>query len=116
MKAICIDKFVEVNAIWNTTLFKINANLQNYNEVKVTEVSKPQRRDGEVLVQIVAAGVNFVDLLYVGWRFYYLIVFAIKPFIVFRPESTVNKWYSDCDLISGLYCTIFGIYDMADII
>jgi hypothetical protein len=30
-------------------------------------VSEPQAKDGEVLVQIVAAGVNFVDILYVSF-------------------------------------------------
>ncbi|KAG9243647.1 zeta-crystallin [Calycina marina] len=47
MKAICIDRFVE-----------------NYNDIKVTEVTRPNPKNGEILIQIAAAGVNFVDLLY----------------------------------------------------
>ncbi|KAG4427847.1 hypothetical protein IFR05_016672, partial [Cadophora sp. M221] len=47
MKAIRIDKFVE----------KID-------DIEISEVPNPEPKDGEVLVQIEAAGVNFVDLLY----------------------------------------------------
>lgn len=38
---------------------------QNYEDIKISEVQLRQR-DGEVLVKIAAAGVNFVDLLYVS--------------------------------------------------
>ncbi|KAG9236455.1 quinone oxidoreductase [Amylocarpus encephaloides] len=47
MKAIRIDRFIN-----------------SYDEIKISNVPKPQPQDGEVLVQIAAAGVNFVDLLY----------------------------------------------------
>ncbi|CZR56041.1 related to quinone reductase [Phialocephala subalpina] len=47
MKAILIDKFV-----------------QKYDDIQISEVSQPRAREGEVLVKIEAAGVNFVDLLY----------------------------------------------------
>ncbi|KAH8650520.1 zeta-crystallin [Tricladium varicosporioides] len=47
MKAICIDTFVN-----------------NYDEIRISEVATPSLGKGEVLVQIAAAGVNFVDLLY----------------------------------------------------
>lgn len=65
MKAIYIDKFVGVSG---TLKGKINLLIlpQNYDEINVSEIPKPQPKDGEVLVQISAAGVNFVDLLYVS--------------------------------------------------
>jgi len=47
MKAILVDKFVE-----------------KVEDVRISEVPNPEVKDGEVLVQIEAAGVNFVDLLY----------------------------------------------------
>ncbi|KAH9219185.1 zeta-crystallin [Leptodontidium sp. 2 PMI_412] len=47
MKAIRIDKFVD----------KIE-------DIRISEIPVPEPKDGEVLVQIEAAGVNFVDLLY----------------------------------------------------
>jgi len=67
MKAIYIDKFVEVIIsrviLWNI-LLKYS---QNYDQIQVVEVSKPILKDGEVLVKVAAAGVNYVDLLYVSW-------------------------------------------------
>lgn len=39
---------------------------QNYDEIRVSEVPNPIQRDGEVLVRVKAAGLNFVDLLYVS--------------------------------------------------
>ena len=48
----------------------------------MTEVSKPQRKEGEVLVRITAAGVNFVDLLYVGLNLTYFAVIAIEPLFI----------------------------------
>jgi len=47
MKAVLIKEFVK-----------------NYDEIQVSEVANPQLKDGEVIVQIAAAGLNFVDLLY----------------------------------------------------
>jgi len=38
---------------------------QDLDDIKVSEVPQPQAKNGEVNIQIVAAGVNFVDLLYV---------------------------------------------------
>ncbi|KAF8852826.1 zeta-crystallin [Acephala macrosclerotiorum] len=38
--------------------------VNNYDDIKISEVPQPRARDGEVLVKIDAAGVNFVDLLY----------------------------------------------------
>lgn len=38
---------------------------QNYDEICVSEVPEPIQKDGEVLVRVEAAGLNFVDLLYV---------------------------------------------------
>jgi hypothetical protein len=39
---------------------------QDYDEIRVSEVPKPQPKEGEVVVRVTAAGVNFVDLLYVS--------------------------------------------------
>ncbi|KAG0645456.1 NADPH:quinone reductase [Hyphodiscus hymeniophilus] len=47
MRAVRIEKFVK-----------------DYDEIEVSEIPKPQTKDGDVLVQVAAAGVNFVDLLY----------------------------------------------------
>jgi NADPH:quinone reductase-like Zn-dependent oxidoreductase len=41
--------------------------MQHLHEIKVSEISKPQAKDGEAIVQIAAADVNFVDLLYVRY-------------------------------------------------
>ena len=42
---------------------------KEYHELEVSEVPKPQVKDEEILVRVAAAGVNFVDLLYVGPSF-----------------------------------------------
>ncbi|KAI1857558.1 uncharacterized protein JN550_013191 [Neoarthrinium moseri] len=47
MKAVVIDRFV-----------------QNYDEVHVSSVPPPRPRGDEILIQVKAAGVNFVDTLY----------------------------------------------------
>ncbi|KAI0859708.1 zeta-crystallin [Xylaria cubensis] len=47
MKAIVIDHFVE-----------------SYKEIRVSEIPIPEPRDDEILIQVKAAGVNFVDTLY----------------------------------------------------
>jgi NADPH:quinone reductase-like Zn-dependent oxidoreductase len=39
--------------------------MQDLDEINVSEVATPQADEGEVIVQIAAAGVNFVDILYV---------------------------------------------------
>jgi len=39
---------------------------KDYDELQVTEVPKPRVKEGEVLVKVEAAGVNFADLLYVS--------------------------------------------------
>ncbi|KAI0544787.1 zeta-crystallin [Xylaria curta] len=47
MKAVIIDHFVD-----------------SYNEIKVSNIPIPEPRDNEILIQVKAAGVNFVDTLY----------------------------------------------------
>ncbi|KAI1327546.1 zeta-crystallin [Xylariaceae sp. FL0255] len=47
MKAVVIDHFVH-----------------QYDEVRVTDIPRPARKDNEILIQVRAAGVNFVDTLY----------------------------------------------------
>ncbi|KAI1259234.1 zeta-crystallin [Xylariaceae sp. FL1019] len=47
MKAVLVDRFV-----------------QSFDELHVSEVPKPAATDGELLIQVKAAGVNFVDTLY----------------------------------------------------
>ncbi len=39
---------------------------KNYDEIEVSEVPEHERKEGEVIIQIAAAGINFVDLLYVS--------------------------------------------------
>lgn len=34
-------------------------------DIRVSDVPRPQPRTGEILIRVVAAGVNFVDILYV---------------------------------------------------
>jgi hypothetical protein len=68
MKAIYIKSFVEVGHLKfkKLTLNQLLTWSQNYDEIKVSEVARPQPKDGDVLVQIAASDVNFVDLLYVS--------------------------------------------------
>ncbi|TRX91588.1 hypothetical protein FHL15_007593 [Xylaria flabelliformis] len=47
MKAVVIDHFVD-----------------SYNEIRVSNIPIPEPRDDEILIQVKAAGVNFVDTLY----------------------------------------------------
>lgn len=67
MKAIRIEKFVKVSLHKNysVNLQQIDSK-KEYHEIEISEVDKPQVKDREVLVQVAAAGVNFVDLLYVS--------------------------------------------------
>lgn len=39
--------------------------MKRYDDLSVSDVSDPERMDDEVLVNVRAAGLNFVDLLYV---------------------------------------------------
>lgn len=66
MKAIVIDKFVKVSTLKFSLKVQFIDQFQDYDEIKVSEVPQPRPREGEVLVKIAAAGVNFVDLLYVS--------------------------------------------------
>lgn len=36
-----------------------------FNEIQVSSVPRPQPKSTEVLIKVIAAGVNFVDTLYV---------------------------------------------------
>jgi len=60
MQAIYVDKFVT-----------------NYDDLAIRKVPKPRPKEGEVIVQIAAAGVNFVDLLYVILKQISLLVYPI---------------------------------------
>jgi len=66
MKGILIDQFVTVRLDDESEVRQQLIRSQNYEEIKISEVTKPRAKEGEVVVQIAAAGVNFVDLLYVG--------------------------------------------------
>ena len=66
MKPILIDKFVKVSLEEIVKASSLTNYMQRFDEIKVSEVPKPQPKEGEVLVKIAAAGVNFVDLFYVG--------------------------------------------------
>jgi hypothetical protein len=70
MKAIRINKFVKVSPKLDLSSNSENGQLadfsQDYDEIRVSEVTKPQPKEGEVVVRVIAAGVNFVDLLYVS--------------------------------------------------
>ncbi|KAH8816496.1 quinone oxidoreductase [Xylogone sp. PMI_703] len=65
MKAIHIDKFVE-----------------NYDAITVSEVEPPQPSNGKVVVKVAAAGVNFVDLLYVRGKHQNNTTILKPPFIL----------------------------------
>ena len=65
MKAILIDQFVDVSPSPADQDVKLTIVSQKIEDVKISEVPNPEVKDGEVLVRIEAAGVNFVDLLYV---------------------------------------------------
>ncbi|KAI4594456.1 hypothetical protein KJ359_008245 [Pestalotiopsis sp. 9143b] len=71
MKAVVINRFVE-----------------DYTEVDVSEVPIPKVEDGDILVQVKAAGVNFVDTLYVSLEFAGLVI-AAPPACPFPPGSRV---------------------------
>jgi NADPH:quinone reductase-like Zn-dependent oxidoreductase len=60
--------------------------VQSYNEIKVSKVAIPQRRNDEVIVTILAAGVNFVDLLYVS------LLLVIKLLQLFRTPVSELKF------------------------
>jgi hypothetical protein len=46
-------------------LYQLTFLFKSIDDIKVSEVPKPQASNNEVIVQIAAAGVNFVDQLYV---------------------------------------------------
>lgn len=63
MKAVIIDRFIKVR---DTRRKAPQTDLnQSYDEIRVSEVPEPIQSNGEVLVRVEAAGLNFVDLLYV---------------------------------------------------
>jgi hypothetical protein len=66
MKGILIDQFVTVRLGDDSEVREQLIHSQKYDEIKISEVTKPRAKEGEVVAQIAAAGVNFVDLLYVG--------------------------------------------------
>ncbi|KAN0091976.1 quinone oxidoreductase [Hyaloscypha variabilis] len=56
--------------------------VRDLDDIKVSEVPQPQAKNGEVNVQIVAAGVNFVDLLYAQGKHQNNRSFVRPPFIL----------------------------------
>lgn len=76
MKAVVINKFVQVSSclIFISAFVRVSLGtprpdshyLQSYDDVRVSEVPTPVPKDDEVLIQVKAAGVNFVDTLYVS--------------------------------------------------
>jgi len=69
MKAVVINRFVEVStavvATYPASRYLTQTSMQSYNEINVSRVPTPRPRKDEILVQVKAAGVNFVDTLYV---------------------------------------------------
>ncbi|PVH88147.1 zeta-crystallin [Cadophora sp. DSE1049] len=93
MKAIRIDKFVE-----------------RIEDVRISEVPSPEVKDGEVLVQIEAAGVNFVDLLYARGKHQNNRSLVTPPFIlglefagtiVSSPPSSQSKFKPGTRVFGG---------------
>jgi hypothetical protein len=68
--------------------------LQDLDDIKVTEVPQPHAKDGEVIVQIAAAGVNFVDILYVR-RGSYSVLHLWHLLCFFPPKSTRARMLRD---------------------
>jgi NADPH:quinone reductase-like Zn-dependent oxidoreductase len=69
MKAIRINQFVKVSL---HEIVQCNSAVdltKEYHDIEVSEVPKPQVKDEEILVRVAAAGVNFVDSLYVSGSF-----------------------------------------------
>jgi len=63
MKAIVINDFVKVSGS-PTMLTDQTDRVQDFDEITVAEVERPVPKSNEVLVQVKAAGVNYVDTLY----------------------------------------------------
>ncbi|KAH8752658.1 quinone oxidoreductase [Hyaloscypha sp. PMI_1271] len=90
MKAIRIEEFVK-----------------DLDEIKVSEVPNPQAREGEVIVQIVAAGVNFVDILYARGKHQNNRSLVRPPFILglefagIVSSAPIGSQYSSGDRVFG---------------
>lgn len=82
MKAVIIDQFVKVSVETQKKLTETDLN-QNYDEIRVSEVSEPTQKDNEVLVRVEAAGLNFVDLLYVRHQKHSYVVAFFGSLILF---------------------------------
>lgn len=63
MKAIRINEFVKVSPFTPIQVHWLTR--KNYDSIQISSTPQPIPRDGEVLIKIAAAGVNYVDLLYV---------------------------------------------------
>ena len=44
-------------------------------DVHVSNISRPEPKPDEILIQVIAAGVNFVDTLYVNFSIQFLLPF-----------------------------------------
>jgi len=64
MKAVIIDQFVKVCTRTRRKPTETDLD-QDYDDIRVSNIPEPIQKDGEVLVRVEAAGLNFVDLLYV---------------------------------------------------
>ncbi|RDW73294.1 hypothetical protein BP6252_07201 [Coleophoma cylindrospora] len=85
MKAVCISEFVK-----------------NYDEIKVSDVPRPQPKEDEVLVRIAAAGVNFVDLLYARGKHQNNRSLVTPPFILgLEFAGTITSCPQDCGFSVG---------------
>ncbi len=56
---------------------------ESFSELRVSEIPNAEAQDGAVLIRVAAAGVNFVDTLYVRTCTYHILNLANQ---VFRPE------------------------------
>jgi hypothetical protein len=86
MKAVLIDKFVQVRPISPVVIGDADCS-QVYDQLAVADVADPVRKEDELLINIEAAGVNFVDLLYVSTVLNILIVIKdikVWPVILYQ--------------------------------
>ncbi|KPM44614.1 hypothetical protein AK830_g1929 [Neonectria ditissima] len=92
---------------------------ESLDEIRVSNVPTPQPQEGEILIQVIAAGVNFVDILYAQGRHQNNKSLVRPPFtlglefagiVVSSPEASSFKpgdaVFGDCP---GSYCEFLVI-------